>query len=522
MRNIISSVSEKLKKVSINYTLLAVITFLALFNVILHIVVSYNLEYHRDELLYFSLGMHPGFGYATVPPLIGWIAWLMQNIFGYSLFAVRIFPAMMSGVMVILISAIARELGGSVYSRILAAIGIIISGIGLRTFLLYQPVHIDLILWTLSFYLVIKYINTKAERYLILFGVTAGIALLNKYLIGLLFFSFLIVIPFTQYRDIFRKGKFWIGILVGTIIFLPNLIWQIIHGLPVINHLTDLARFQLVNVNKTAFLADQIFSPMAASVLTVAGIIYLFIDKNVKKFRFLGVISLLIILILMFLQGKSYYTIGIFPLLIAAGAVCFEKLLKKLWLRILLMAVLIIITLPLAPNGIPVYKPDKLISYYKNLGEKYGITFVCRFEDGSIHSLPQDYADMLGWEELTLLANKAWTMIPDKKSAFIYCENYGQAGAITIIGRLYDLPEAVSFHESFKYWFPRKFDPDIKYMVYINYDLGEDVQELFRKITIVGSISNPDAREYGTKVYLCEDPVMSFNKFWIERTKEIR
>ena len=161
-----SSILEKLKRISNNYTLLVVITILALFNVILHIVVSYNLEYQRDELLYFTLGMHPGFGYATVPPLIGWIAWLMQNIFGYSLFAVRIFPAVMSGVMVILISAIARELGGSVYSRILAAIGIIISGIGLRTFLLYQPVHIDLVLWTLSFYIVItvSYTHLRAHE----------------------------------------------------------------------------------------------------------------------------------------------------------------------------------------------------------------------------------------------------------------------------------------------------------------------------------------------------------------------
>ncbi len=134
-----------MKKGFKNYYLLLVITILALFNVILHLVVSYNLEYHRDELLYFSLGMHPGFGYATVPPLIGWIAWLMQNIFGYTLFAVRIFPALLGGIMVFLISAIAKELGESAYSRILAAIGIIISGFGLRTFLLYQPVHIDLI-----------------------------------------------------------------------------------------------------------------------------------------------------------------------------------------------------------------------------------------------------------------------------------------------------------------------------------------------------------------------------------------
>src|SRR4030067_3703967 len=85
------------------------LTALALFNVILHLAASYNLEFHRDELLYFSLGLHPGFGYATVPPLIGWIAWLMQNIFGYSLFAVRFIPALLSGLMIFLIAAMTRE-----------------------------------------------------------------------------------------------------------------------------------------------------------------------------------------------------------------------------------------------------------------------------------------------------------------------------------------------------------------------------------------------------------------------------
>jgi hypothetical protein len=502
--------------------LIILLSLMAIFNVVLHIVLSYNLEYHRDELLYFSLGQHPAFGYASVPPLIGWIAWLMQNIFGYSIFAVRIFPALMSGIMVFLIAGLAKELGGSAYARILAGVGILISGFGLRTFILFQPVHIDLIFWTLSFYLVVKFLNTQSEKYLILFGICAGIALLNKYLIGLLFFTFLTVIPFTQYRNIFKNRMLWIGILAGTLIFLPNIIWQIANGLPVIHHFSELARTQLVNVDKAGFLIDQLISPMNASVLTVAGIIFLFISKSVKQFRFLGIISILIIVILMLLQGKSYYTQGVFPLLIAAGAVSWERLLKKLWARILFVLILLFLTIPIMTFGIPLYRADKLVSYFKELENKYGMTFGRRFEDGTIHSLPQDYADMLGWEELTAITSKAWNMIEDKEAAFIYCENYGQAGAITIIGKKNGLPEAVSFHESFLYWFPDSFNPDIKSFIYINDEMGEDVSDLFAKITPVGSISNPDAREYGTTVYLCEDPVRSFNEFWIERTAGLR
>ena len=108
---------------------------------------------------------------------------------------------------------------------------------------------------------------------------------------------------------------------------------------------------------------------------------------------------------------------------------------------------------------------------------------------------------MLGWEELTALTDKAYRMVPDKKAAFIYGENYGQAGAITVIGKKYDLPEAISFNESFQYWIPKQFDPDIKSLIYINDEPGEDVKALFGKIILIGRISNPDAREYGTGVY---------------------
>ncbi len=497
------------------------ILLIAVFSVIFHLIFINNLEYHRDELLYFSLGQHPAFGYATVPPMIGWIAWLMQNILGYSLFAVRLFPALMGGIMVIVVAEIAREMGGTRYAMILAATGIVISIFGLRTFFLFQPVHIDLLFWTLIILFIIKYINSDNSKYLIWLGITAGFALLNKYLIGFLFIILLLIIPFTRYRNIFRNKMFWYGIAAGFIIFLPNLIWQIASGLPVINHLSELAETQLVNVNRDAFLIEQIIIPGAASILTVAGLLSVLLNKKLKKFRFPGIVATAVIISLMLMKGKSYYTIGLFPFLISAGAVFYGSVFTKWHTRTVFIVFLLIISVYLLPFGLPVYKTQGLIKYF-NLVESGGFDFGRTFEDGTKHSLPQDYADMLGWEELTSITNNAWQMISDKKAAFIYCENYGQAGAITIIGKKYGLPEAVSFHESFFYWFPERFDPDIKSAIYINDDLGEDIERLFAKITLMGSISNPDAREYGTTVFLCEEPVSSFNEFWIERTAHLR
>jgi hypothetical protein len=498
------------------------VIFLAGFNVLIHLLVINNLEYHRDELLYFSLGQHPAFGFATVPPMIAWIAWLMQNTIGYSLFAVRLLPALLSGVLVILTAAIAKELGGSSYSRILAGIGVVISGFVLRTFSLYMPVHIDVLFWTIIIYIVIRYINTSSDKLLIWFGLIAGLSFLNKYLIGILFFCLLIVIVFTSYRKIFQNKYFWLGIVCGIIVFLPNLIWQIVNGLPVINHMSELERTQLSHVDRFSFLSDQLIMPSWASVLTVAGLMYLLINKGAIKYRFLGFVTILVIAVLFILKGKGYYTIGVFPFLIAAGAVSYDQWLKKRWMKIVFPLTLVLLTLPILPLGLPVFKSQGLVSYFKNLGDKYGIEIGRRFEDGSIHSLPQDYADMLGWEELTAIANKAYQMIDDKKASFIYCENYGQAGALTIIGKKYGLPEAVSFNESFRYWIPLEFSPEITSVLYINDELGEDVESLFGKITLVGRISNPDAREYGTAVYLCQYPKTSFNAFWKSRLEILK
>ncbi len=159
---------------------------IALLNVVLHMAFHANLEFHRDELLYFSLGLHPDFGSATVPPLIGWVAFLIQSVFGYSLFAVKLLPAVLSGALVLLTARLAKELNGGPYAQILVAIVIIFTPFALRTFHLFQPVHLDLLFWTLMLFYSIRYVNTEQDRFLVYLGVVAGFGMLNKYLIALL------------------------------------------------------------------------------------------------------------------------------------------------------------------------------------------------------------------------------------------------------------------------------------------------------------------------------------------------
>jgi hypothetical protein len=169
----------------------------------------------------------------------------------------------------------------------------------------------------------------------------------------------------------------------------------------------------------------------------------------------------------------------------------------------------------------PVFRTEKMIAYFRGMEKSTGIEAGRRFEDGTIHSLPQDYADMIGWKELADITREAWDQVEHKDRSFIYCENYGEASAIVVYGNKYGLPEPVSFHDSYWYWIPRSFDKEIESIIYINDEMGDDVKALFADIREIGRISNPDAREYGTTVYLCMKPTASFNDFWKERVAMI-
>src|SRR6185437_1810731 len=68
--------------------------YLALVRIALFGLAGPNYGYFRDELYYLACGEHPAWGYVDQPPLIAWIAWLLQHTIGTSLWALRLLPAL--------------------------------------------------------------------------------------------------------------------------------------------------------------------------------------------------------------------------------------------------------------------------------------------------------------------------------------------------------------------------------------------------------------------------------------------
>ncbi len=493
------------------------ISMLAMAGVMIHLLLFRDLGFHRDELLFFSLGQHPDFGYFSVPPMIGFLAFVLSKLLGYSLFAAKIVPALLCGVMVWLCSEMAGELGGSFFARLLAAIGFLSSILFLRAFSLFQPVFLDIFFWTVALYFLLRYINTEHRKYLILFGVSVGFGLLDKYNILFLVMAVLVVLPLTRYRKLFRAREFYLAILVSFIILLPNFIWQVSHGLPVLEHMVELRRTQLNQMGTATFLREQLMMVFPATLLALPGLFYLLFASRVEKFKWLGYVMLVILSLYLFLHGKSYYSAGIYPLLICSGAVFFERSLSNGFWRAAIVAFLLLFTWRILPMGIPSKSPENLVAYFDRVATITHDDAIRRYEDNSYRKLPQDYADMLGWEELTVLTNTAWQTVEHKDQCIIFGDNYGEAGAITILGKKYNLPEAISFNDNFRYWVPKTFDKEIVELIYINHELGKDVRLLFGDIVEIGRITNPLAREYGTRVFLCKNPTQSFNNFWKER-----
>ncbi len=502
-----------MKKTSLPPVFWPSIVLLALLKIALHLTFIENYGFHRDELLYVALGKHPDLGYWSNPPLLGWISAAVQQTLGGDLWAMRLVPAIVMSVVVVLAGLMAREMKGGWYAQSLAAFIAFFSPAFLRTGHMFQPVCIDIGFWTLYCWLLLKYLNTEDKKYILYFGIAFGLGMLNKYMVGFYLIALLTVLLFSRYKNLlWSKSALWAA-MAAFLILSPNLVWQYLHDFPVVVHMTELSSTQLVNVTPRDFLADQLLMHAPSLLIWLAGLGYLLLHPKGRPYRILGILYLVVIALFLIMKGKSYYTLGMYPVLMAAGAVYAERLIIPLWGRLIPPVVVLGLLLPLMPVSIPVIPLDKTASYFSWVAEDLGLEGIVRWEDGRLYTLPQDYADMLGWKEIAQLTKTAYQEASEKEKVLIYAENYGQAGAIAHFAPA--LPDPVSFSDTYLLWAPKTIDAHT--LIYVNNELGEDVQNLFADIREIGRVNMPISRQNGDRVYLCQQPKQDLKKFWEER-----
>ena len=501
-------------------TWLHLLAAFAVVKILFHFYVNGLWSLHRDALLYLALGRHLDWGYASVPPLISGWAWFASNVLGGSVAAVRLSPTLIGTGTVVLTALMAKEFlvsrksqSSGRFAMVLVGLTGLLSGAYLRPCMLFQPVVFDIFFWTLLSWLFLKFVNTQKTSWLVWFGVATGVGLLNKYTVLIFLFAMLPGLLLSKQRHIFSEKKFYLAVGLALLVFSPNIYWQVIHEFPVFRHMGELAANQFANVTVGGIFTDQLRFHVPVLPIWLCGLYFLMIHRWGRPYRIFGWMYLTVLAVLLFFNAKSYYSLGAYPVLIAAGAAFLERVSanKMNWLRFAIPTFMLAIGLLAMPAFLPVFPPEQEAVFFQKMTNRMpGLKGVLRWEDGNYYALPQDFADMLGWEEMAEAVGKTWQSIPDKSTAAIYADSYGQAGAIEHFGKKYGVGEVLSFSDTYRYWLPDSMPDNFQTLIYVNDELGDDMPGFFQKIEKVWELDMPLSRQHGDQVYLCQNPTPAF------------
>jgi hypothetical protein len=484
----------------------------------LNLLAIAHFGFHRDELLHLVLADHLDWGYKEVPPFIALLAKASFLFFGNSVTAARIFPTICSGLIVWLTGLITVELGGKKFAIALACLAMIFSPAFAASGYLFQPVVFDQLWWVLAVWLLTKYSNTSSVKYLYFLGAVVGLGLLTKYSMAFFTFALIFGLIISKQRKLLLNRHIIGAALLALLIFLPNLIWQINHHLPVITHMKTLRKEQLDYIKPSDFIKQELLVNGIALFVWLTGFIFLLFSFRLHKFQFLAIAFVLIFTFLLVMNGKSYYLFGAYPMLFAAGGFGFERWLKTSGyaLRGFAIALFTIPNLLLFPLVLPVLTLNQTLATFRFAHNDLPfLQFISTWEDHKVHATTQDYADMQGWDEMTAKVAKVWnTLTPDQqKHTQIFADNYGEAGAIHHFGKQYNLPEVISLNSSFTLWAPDSLDG--QYLIYVDDQGGKNIESFKSSIESYhkfGEIENPLAVEKGTGIFLIIHPKAGLNE----------
>jgi 4-amino-4-deoxy-L-arabinose transferase-like glycosyltransferase len=446
--------------------------------------------WHRDELYYLASSRHPSLGYVDYPPITPLLARVDQAIFPGSLPGLRLLTVLAGAAVIVLTALIARELGGDRLTQALAGLAVLISPMFVGANILFQTVSFDQLTWAVICWLFVRLLRGADPREWLWLGLAFGIALETKYTVIGLAIAILVGLLATSARRQLSTRWPWLGFLIASLVFAPNIAWQV-------GHHWDSVAYTLNHRGATdgpvAYWVQQLLlaGPQLLPVV-VMGVVWLW---RKPQFRAAAVAVIAVEVFFFLAGGKAYYPAPIYPLAYAAGAIWLVDAVRRAWVRRALVAVAIVITMVLLPIGLPVL-PAKVMA------------------DSGIWKARKDFADMYGWPELVAQVTAAYQQLPlsDRGSTMILASNYGEAGALDFYGR--GLPPVVSPDLTYYYWAPVHMAPST--VIVVGYP-KDYLATLFGDVRQVGTITNSynlRNEEFGKPIWLCRRPVEPLDQVW--------
>jgi 4-amino-4-deoxy-L-arabinose transferase-like glycosyltransferase len=443
--------------------------------------------YHRDEMYFIAAGSHAALGYPDQPPLVPLLAWAMHTVAPDSLLLLRTPSALVAGVTTLLATSIAREVGGSARAQVVAAACTASCGFALAVSHIVSTTTFDLLSTTLLCWLAVRALARGDGFALLACGMVVGIGIEAKPQVGLVALAMVGAVAAVGPRYVLRSRWALGGALAAVALAAPYLIWQQQHGWPQARVAEHIAGTE--EGGRAGFVPFQLV--MVGPLLTpiwLAGLIAPFRRPGWGALRFLSVTYAALALIYIAGDGKAYYLASLYPALLGLGAVPAAEWTLRARARTSALAAAVavsavvsaVIALPLLPE---------------------------RDLRGSIAvALNPTQGETVGWPRFARTVAAAWRLVPapERPRTAVFTANYGEAGAIDLLGARLGVPRAYSGHNGFGEWgMPPPADTSV---LLVGFKAPAEAAPYFTACRALATVDNGvglDNQEQGLPVMLC-------------------
>ena len=468
---------------------------------LLHLATNSHYGFHRDEFQFLTDARHLDWGFVAYPPITPFLERILLSIFGLSMVGLRLFSVLAQSAIIVLSGLMARDLGGRALAQAAAALSVAFSAIFLYEGTQFQYTSFDQLWWVLAAWCVIQLLISENPRWWLPIGAVLGLGMLTKYNIAFFIAGILGGMAFTRVRRFFLSRWFWAGVALALLLFLPNFLWQLRHDFISYQFLQSIHHRDVLVGRANGFLKEQFLTCLnpVAAILWLTGLIS---SLHTPSYRMLAWMFLIPLVLFILKEGRSYYLAAAYPMLVALGAVAAERWLdsRPPFLRIAvagiyLNAILIVgiaicsFLIPIATSG-PLYA--FALANNNNLREE------------------------LGWDIMLQTLAQVRNSLPQQASVGILAGNYGEQGAVEILGPAYHLPHALGgTNTAWLRGYPQP-PPSTLILVGLSPDFLDqelDFCHLAAKIPYPASQNNEESTQFDD-IYVCGSPKQPWPAFW--------
>lgn len=214
----------------------------------------------------------------------------------------------------------------------------------------------------LATYFMLRLLKSGDPRWWLGIGGAIGLGMMAKYTMVFFVAGIVAGVLLTDARQYLKSKWLWYGVALSLLIFLPNLIWQARHHFISLDFLQHI-HARDVRIGRTKnFLPDQLQITLWGLPLALAGLYFYLRSRTGRRYRALGWMYLVPLVLFVIAKGRGYYLGAAYPMLYAAGSAWGEQRLasmRRSWaftVRALAWTALVadigfvaFITLPMAP-----------------------------------------------------------------------------------------------------------------------------------------------------------------------------